>query len=178
MIEELKERLDQLPRSTIFLASALVVLFGYLLLINALTDSLIYIFVAVTIGVILLGTDSTKNVISIEKAYEIAYRFAKMKQNRGDFPQGNLEILMDGSLRKDLDGKPFSFDVCVKVHNLEDKRPYKVFSLNPFTGAIEQIVSKPHWSAEESPNVKIIRPPDILTYLELKRNIEEKYGTL
>jgi len=170
------DRLHGIP-PVAFLIVGMIAVIGILIhLSGALTDTIRNILIIAAVCSFFLLTYSQQRLIGMEKAKKIAISECRKLQSAAQLDEGDANIVADCALRRRFDNTPLYYEVAVSVDN--PKIPTVIFALNPYTGEIEKITKKTHYTSENEPidiRAGINVPPDalLLALLE-KRKIESK----
>ncbi len=127
----------------------------------------------VAIGILLL-LSWPKQPIDIEEAKRLSLKYAKQIQTRGELPKGRIRLKGDAKLQRNK-GEPDQWHACIAI----DGEYYweVIFSLHPYSGAIQTIKIVDWWSSSMNPDIETFLVPDMMAYMGLKKNMENKYGT-
>ena len=177
-MEQFRKYTTALGRN-IYILMILGIAWVYLQTTGVLTQQLRIVLGLVTGAIILIALATEwRQPISEERAKEIAHERTVQFRKEGNLPQASFFVLPEAALRlKTIAGEqtvPESWDVCVEFE--DDKHTQFVFRLHPFTGAIQKIFETVGWSAQKEPDKIIVEPPDYVSYMRMKKEIETKYG--
>jgi len=128
-------------------------------------------FILAFIVVILLSIKEQGSIIDLDEAKKIAVNYARKKLKEGVLEPTTIIEEIDGTLRE-RNGKPWYYEVAVKTNDMI--KPYLVMSIMPRSGKVISSMRLRSWSAREAPNVEILSPPDLVSWLKLKRAIDEQ----
>lgn len=115
-----------------------------------------------------------KDPITMEKAKELSLQYSKVMQRRQDLPQGRLHLIPDARLQHDND-KPWQWHCGIVIESIE--KVFAQITLHPFTGAFLGVLVTDWWSASHNPDLKVIIPTNIESWLLQKRALENQLGT-
>lgn len=132
------------------------------------------------IGFLAMMTDDRPIPVNISEVIQSNYKLIREAQAKGRVPSGSLASLMEA--RKVItDGKPVYWEHGVQVENREQGNPVYVIRtelLRDIRGNIDisGMTKEDDWNARKRPDTIVIEPPDMVTFLRLRRAEEMKRG--
>ena len=114
-----------------------------------------------------------EELITLDEAKQIGTKYVRSKIKEGIIEPGTVIECFDGTLRL-KDGKPWIYEVAVRTG--DPASPYYVVKILPFRQNCKVVGAKKakYWSAEQAPDIEYITPPDVITWLKLKKEAESK----
>lgn len=117
--------------------------------------------------------EKEKEPISINEAIRAGERFVREKQIENAVETGTLVPIPQAKIVKH-NGIPNEYAVGIRL--LSGENPVHVIGINPYKNKKGDIVItswsvKPDWTTDDRPNVEIITPPDVVTLLNMEKEM-------
>lgn len=169
---KISDTISGIPKSILTFGTLLIILLSYSYWAGELTRELQIIIFGLLGLMIVLGIRSdSRKIISLDDAKLIGSNYIKSKTGLGILADGELKEGLEGTLRY-RQGVPWYYDVSIIATN--PSRTNYIVSIDPYSGKVISSTEKDSWKVEESPNVEIVTPPDIISWMKQKRSIEKE----
>lgn len=132
----------------------------------------------IAIGVLTMMSDNTPTPVSMTEVVKSNYKLVRNAQVDGRVPPGSLTSVMEA--RKVIsDGVPVYWEHGVRVENREKGNPIYVMRTELTKNTlgkvdISGVTKKDKWKATDKPDIVVLEPPDMVTFMRLKRMEEDK----
>lgn len=130
------------------------------------------------IGLMAMFADDTKTPVSIEEVMNASYSFVRNAQEEGWVPQGSISTTMEARKVR-VDGIPVYWEHGVRLENPSEGNPVFKLRVELYKDSKGRIsvsgtTELEDWKATEKPDMVIIEPPDMMTFMRLQRIEDDK----
>jgi len=124
--------------------------------------------------------EKPRETVTIDWVERASYAYVRKAQTDGRTPTGSLTRMME-TREVLIDGEPRYWETGIRVESTEHGNPIYLLRVDLYKSQDGNIqvtgtTEKAGWSAAESPDVVVLTPPDVLTYMKLKQKFESEGG--
>lgn len=129
------------------------------------------------IGALSMLSGEEKVPVTQKEAENAAYKYIRYAQTEGRIPTGNIKVMTEAR-KVLLDAQPVYWEVGIKIDATEAGNPvYPVrVDMHKYQGQVltSGVTNKDDWTAQKSPDISVIIPPDAVTYMKMKHKFESE----
>jgi len=168
---DINKTISSIPRPILIFGGFLIILLSYAYWTNQLTTQMQVIIFGLILILILLSIKSKATGITLDEAKRRGHALIRRKVSEGVVrATGSIKESIEGVTRM-RQGLPWYHEVCVEMHGSPTRYFVVEYALN---GDYIRTTEKDSWKSTDSPHVEIVTPPDIISWMKQKKEIESK----